>query len=322
MKLGDPNEGSLKNNNLYNDKELFDDADLNWYDYGFRNYDPKIGRFPQLDPLTDDYPELTNYQYASNEPIVNIDLDGLEGVPTPGGLWNGSFLQAAKTSAHIGFQIGINAAKLDSNIANRKVEANGIQNQIKSSYAIPLTGVGGASGALQGAGPFALLAGGYQIGWNYGETHADQITTWVTGTAAWFSKILNLDESKPIAVPLANANRKDIPDEHILYTMYGTILNGKEIILKYGISDYTRYKLKRPESQNKLDYVNRTVAPEYRGKIKSVRYTYKMIPNRVVALAEEILSVTIYFLRNEGALPMQKRPAPMPRSELLTGTEW
>jgi RHS repeat-associated protein len=86
-------EGSLKNNNLYNDKELWDDADLNWYDYGYRNYDPQIGRFPQLDPLTDNYPELTNYQYASNDPILNIDLDGLEGVPTPGGLWNGSFLE-------------------------------------------------------------------------------------------------------------------------------------------------------------------------------------------------------------------------------------
>ncbi len=53
-KLGDNlYEGYLKNNNLYNDKELFDDGDLNWYDYGFRNYDAQIGRFPQLDPLTD-----------------------------------------------------------------------------------------------------------------------------------------------------------------------------------------------------------------------------------------------------------------------------
>ena len=77
-KLSDPNEGGIKNDNLYNDKELWDDADLNWYDYGFRNYDPQIGRFPQLDPLTDEYPELTPYQYASDEPIANIDIDGLE----------------------------------------------------------------------------------------------------------------------------------------------------------------------------------------------------------------------------------------------------
>ncbi len=78
-KLGDSYEGTLKNNYLYNDKELFDDADLNWYDYGFRNYDPQIGRFVQLDPLTDDYPFLTPYQYASCDPVTNIDIDGLEG---------------------------------------------------------------------------------------------------------------------------------------------------------------------------------------------------------------------------------------------------
>ena len=77
-KLGDVNEGQLKNGYLYNDKELFDDADLNWYDYGFRNYDPQIGRFTQLDPLTDDYPYYTPYQYAGCEPIANIDIDGLE----------------------------------------------------------------------------------------------------------------------------------------------------------------------------------------------------------------------------------------------------
>ncbi len=67
---------------MYNDKELFDDADLDCYDYGFRNYDPQIGRFPQLDPLTHDYPHYTPYQFAGNEPIANVDLDGLEEIPS------------------------------------------------------------------------------------------------------------------------------------------------------------------------------------------------------------------------------------------------
>ena len=77
-KLPDLNEGNIDNKNLYKDKELFEDADLEWYDYGFRNYDAQIGRFTQLDPLTDDYPHYTPYQYAGNEPIANVDLDGLE----------------------------------------------------------------------------------------------------------------------------------------------------------------------------------------------------------------------------------------------------
>ncbi len=74
----------LKNAYGYNEKELWDEADLNWYSYGYRNYDAQIGRFPQLDPLTAAFPALTPYQYASNDPITNIDLDGLEGVSATG----------------------------------------------------------------------------------------------------------------------------------------------------------------------------------------------------------------------------------------------
>ncbi len=77
-KLSVAEEGHIKNGYLYNDKELFEDADLNWYDYGFRMYDPQIGRFPQLDPLTDSYPYYTPYQYAGCEPVANVDEDGLE----------------------------------------------------------------------------------------------------------------------------------------------------------------------------------------------------------------------------------------------------
>lgn len=41
-------------------------------------YDPRVGRFPNVDPLTKKYPELTPYQFASNTPLQAIDLDGLE----------------------------------------------------------------------------------------------------------------------------------------------------------------------------------------------------------------------------------------------------
>lgn len=86
-KLGDGNEGKLSNPYQYNRKEQLDeDGGLGWYDYGFRNYDPQIGRFPQLDPLTYEYPMLTPYQYASNDPITNIDVDGLEGCPSTAGM--------------------------------------------------------------------------------------------------------------------------------------------------------------------------------------------------------------------------------------------
>lgn len=47
-------------------------------DYGFRLYNPAIGKFLSVDPLAPEYPELTTYQFASNSPIAGSDLDGLE----------------------------------------------------------------------------------------------------------------------------------------------------------------------------------------------------------------------------------------------------
>lgn len=47
-------------------------------DYGMRIYNPSLGKFLSVDPLTKDYPELTPYQFASNMPINSIDLDGEE----------------------------------------------------------------------------------------------------------------------------------------------------------------------------------------------------------------------------------------------------
>jgi RHS repeat-associated protein len=46
--------------------------------YGLRMYDPRIGRFICVDPITNQYPWYTPYQFAGNKPIMAIDLDGLE----------------------------------------------------------------------------------------------------------------------------------------------------------------------------------------------------------------------------------------------------
>jgi RHS repeat-associated protein len=47
-------------------------------DYGLRIYDPRIGRFLSVDPLTGSFPSLTPYQFAENRPIIATDLDGAE----------------------------------------------------------------------------------------------------------------------------------------------------------------------------------------------------------------------------------------------------
>jgi len=50
----------------------------NSVNYKYRMHDPRIGRFFAVDPLTKSYPWYTPYQFAGNNSIKFIDLDGLE----------------------------------------------------------------------------------------------------------------------------------------------------------------------------------------------------------------------------------------------------
>ena len=63
-------------NGKENDNEVKGEG--NQQDYGLRIYDPRLGKFLSVDPLTQSYPELTPYQFASNSPIASVDLDGKE----------------------------------------------------------------------------------------------------------------------------------------------------------------------------------------------------------------------------------------------------
>lgn len=56
------------------------DEETGLYYYGMRYYADWLCRFVSVDPLQFEYPELTPFQYASNNPVTMIDLDGLEGV--------------------------------------------------------------------------------------------------------------------------------------------------------------------------------------------------------------------------------------------------
>ena len=64
----------------FNGKEMDNEVSGagNQYDYGFRIYNPRLGRFLSVDPLTPKFPFYTPYQFSGNKPISNIDLDGRE----------------------------------------------------------------------------------------------------------------------------------------------------------------------------------------------------------------------------------------------------
>jgi RHS repeat-associated protein len=79
LPAGGGNDGGLTDNPYqYNGKELHADFGLGWYAYGARYYDPVLGRFTGVDPISDQFPHVTTYNYAENEPVAHIDLWGLQ----------------------------------------------------------------------------------------------------------------------------------------------------------------------------------------------------------------------------------------------------
>ncbi|MDD5152001.1 MAG: hypothetical protein PHC28_16230, partial [Flavobacterium sp.] len=55
------------------------------YDYGARNYMPDLGRWGNVDPLTEKYSTWTPYAFSGNRVIDSRELEGLEPIkpPTP-----------------------------------------------------------------------------------------------------------------------------------------------------------------------------------------------------------------------------------------------
>jgi len=113
----------------FNGQELQDELGLNWYTYRYRNYDPTYARFFGVDPISEDYYNITTYQFAHNNPVWKIEIEGLEGAkttnsesPSPedaGGNWSitdyaagawgaaGNMFMGAVTSTYSGIESGI-----------------------------------------------------------------------------------------------------------------------------------------------------------------------------------------------------------------------
>ncbi|MEM9982456.1 MAG: RHS repeat-associated core domain-containing protein, partial [Bacteroidota bacterium] len=63
----------------FNGKEDNPEWNSSIQDYGMRMYDRDKTIFYTIDPLASSYPMLSPYHFAHRNPIMNVDLDGLEG---------------------------------------------------------------------------------------------------------------------------------------------------------------------------------------------------------------------------------------------------
>jgi RHS repeat-associated protein len=72
--------GFTSNKFLFQSQELQDDLDLGWYSFKWRNHQPDIGRFFNVDPLAEEYHWWSPYAFSGNMVTAHRELEGLEPV--------------------------------------------------------------------------------------------------------------------------------------------------------------------------------------------------------------------------------------------------
>ncbi|PTB96007.1 hypothetical protein C9994_09320 [Marivirga lumbricoides] len=64
--------------NTFQDQEL--DEETGWVQFKWRNHQPELGRFFNVDPLAEDYYYNSPYAFSENKVVAHIELEGLESV--------------------------------------------------------------------------------------------------------------------------------------------------------------------------------------------------------------------------------------------------
>jgi RHS repeat-associated protein len=76
--------GELQNKEkTFQGQRFDDDLGLDWVQFKWRNHDPQIGRFIEIDPLADDYVYNSPYAFSENKVTGHVELEGLEAITAP-----------------------------------------------------------------------------------------------------------------------------------------------------------------------------------------------------------------------------------------------
>lgn len=71
-------ENSTPNKFKFQGQEHIDDLGLGWDSFKWRNHQPDIGRFFNVDPLAEKYLYNSPYAFSENKVVAHVELEGLE----------------------------------------------------------------------------------------------------------------------------------------------------------------------------------------------------------------------------------------------------
>ncbi len=76
--------GKIQNRDkTFQGQKFDDDLGANYVQFKWRNHDPQIGRFIEIDPLAEKYVYNSTYAFSENKATSFIELEGLEASPLP-----------------------------------------------------------------------------------------------------------------------------------------------------------------------------------------------------------------------------------------------
>jgi RHS repeat-associated protein len=71
-------ENATPNRWKFQGQEHVDDLGLNWDSFKWRNHQPDIGRFFNVDPLAEKYYYNSPYAFSENKVVAHVEIEGLE----------------------------------------------------------------------------------------------------------------------------------------------------------------------------------------------------------------------------------------------------
>jgi RHS repeat-associated protein len=74
-------ENTVPNDIKFQGQEHQDELGLNWDSFKWRNHQPDIGRFFNVDPLAEKYYYNSPYAFSENKVVAHVELEGLESAP-------------------------------------------------------------------------------------------------------------------------------------------------------------------------------------------------------------------------------------------------
>ncbi|MGV3459069.1 MAG: hypothetical protein ACO1N9_01315 [Flavobacterium sp.] len=101
-------------NYKYQEQERQEELGLNWDSFKWRNYDYAIGRFMNIDPLTEEYTYNSPYAFQENKMGMGRELEGLEMMPH-----DFVFNYVAKKIAQLASSTSTARAQLKEAVSNR-----------------------------------------------------------------------------------------------------------------------------------------------------------------------------------------------------------